>query len=75
MTPVTITDLKLHTKRYFDAVERGETLEVHRRGRPIALVTPVREPSIERWQTPDPLRVSGVSLSAAILGRRKERRR
>ena len=75
MIPVTISDLKHNIKRHFDAVERGETLEVHRRGRPIALVTPVREPSIERWQTPDPLRVSGVSLSAAILGRRKDERR
>ncbi len=74
MIAVTLTDLRHNSKRYFDAVERGESLEVHRRGRPIAIVSPVRQPSVERWRQADPLHVSGLSVREAILGRREESR-
>lgn len=75
MLTVTVTDLKSHAEDYFDAVEKGEEIQVQRDGRPIAMVSPVRKPVSSRWKTARPLDLGDdVSLSAAILAERAESR-
>lgn len=72
MTTVTFSQLRNQAKKYFDAVERGETIEVYRHGKPIATVTPFCSNSLKRWKQANPLKISGVSLSQAILEDREE---
>ena len=67
MISVTFSDLRNRAKRYFDAVEAGETLEVYRHGKPIALVSPMGRGSQQRWRRGAPLDLGGVSVSEAIL--------
>lgn len=75
MTSVTFSELRNNAKRYFDLVEGGETLEVYRRGKPVALLSPIRPASREHWRQAAPLNISGVSLSKAILAEREENAR
>ena len=73
MVPVTFTELRNNAKKYFDAVERGEELEVYRRGKPIAVVAPVERHESKRWKQAHPLKLAeGVSLSAMVLKERSE---
>ncbi len=74
MKTVTFSQLRNNAKRYFDAVEGGETLEVYRHGKPIALLSPARERTTLRWGSSRPLRLPGISLSEAILADRSESR-
>lgn len=74
MRTVTFSELRNQAKKYFDAVERGETVEIYRHGKPIAILMPIRRHSLERWKTARPLQLSGASLSAAILADRSESR-
>lgn len=74
MLTVTFTELRNHAKKYFDAVERGDAFEVYRNGRPVAILSPVRPLSTGRWKTGRPLKVTGASLSKAILAERSESR-
>ncbi|MBU4272233.1 MAG: type II toxin-antitoxin system prevent-host-death family antitoxin [Planctomycetes bacterium] len=71
MITVTFTELRNHAKKYFDAVDEGETIEVCRHGKPVAVLTPIRERSMERWKRANPLRIEGVELSKAILEERR----
>ncbi len=70
MLTATFTELRNNAKSYFDAVERGETVEVYRKGRLVGILSPVRRSSTSRWKTARPLKVSGSSLSKAILAER-----
>ena len=70
MRTVTFSELRNQAKKYFDAVERGETIEVYRHGKPVALLMPIRKHSLDRWKTSHPLQLSGASLSHAILADR-----
>ena len=73
MKPVTFTELRNNAKRYFDAVERGEELEIYRHGKPIAVVAPVARHESKRWKRARPLKLAeGVSLSATVLKERSE---
>ncbi len=72
MHNVTFSELRNNAKKYFDAVEQGESLEVYRNGKPIAIVSPVSQKSLTRWKTSRPLKIRGASLSAAILQDRAE---
>lgn len=72
MVNVNFSELRNNAKRYFDAVERGESLEVYRNGKPIAIVSPIAHKDLGRWKSARPLRRRGVSLSAAILAERSE---
>lgn len=74
MRTVTFTQLRNHAKKYFDAVEKGEAVEVYRKGKPVAILSPVRPLSSGRWKTGRPLKVTGASLSKAILAERSESR-
>ena len=72
MKMVTFSELRNNARKYFDAVEHGESLEVYRNGKPVAVVSPVREHSMERWKSANPVKLTGASLSSAILAERTE---
>lgn len=77
MQTVTFSQLRNNAKKYFDAVEKGETVEVFRHGKPIALLTPVvREvsPKLSRWKAGNPIKIQGLSLSKEIVKSRRESR-
>lgn len=71
MLIATFSELRNHAKRYFDAVESGETVQVYRKGKPVAILTPVRD--ADRWKAATPVQIKGVSLSQAILAERAQR--
>lgn len=72
MRDATFTELRNNAKRYFDAVESGDTVRVFRNGKPIAEIVPIRA-SIPSWKRPvTPLTVKGMSLSREILKDRDE---
>ncbi|MBI4406130.1 MAG: type II toxin-antitoxin system prevent-host-death family antitoxin [Deltaproteobacteria bacterium] len=71
MKTVTFSGLRNNAKKFFDAVEKGEQIEVYRHGKPIAIISPARAAS-NRWQNASPLSLNGVSLSQIIVASRKE---
>jgi prevent-host-death family protein len=75
MKTVTFSQLRNNAKKYFDEVEKGETVEVYRHGKPIAMLSPiVREPSMSRWKTARPIKLPGVSASKLIIEERRKSR-
>ena len=73
MRTVTFSELRNQAKKYFDAVESGETVEIYRHGKPVAILMPFRKGSANRWKKSHPLRLSGASLlSSAILADRSD---
>jgi prevent-host-death family protein len=71
MRTVTFTQLRNNARKYFDAVERGETLEIYRHGKPIAILSPVRLDARKRWKRMNPLEIKGASLSRLIRAERR----
>lgn len=65
MKSVTFSQLRQHAKDFFDAVEAGETLEIFRHGKPIAILSPYT-PSILR-KKPTPLNLGSLSLSKIVI--------
>ncbi|MEK7389100.1 MAG: type II toxin-antitoxin system Phd/YefM family antitoxin [Elusimicrobiota bacterium] len=74
MRTATFSELRNQAKKYFDAVEGGETIEIYRHGKPVAILSPIRARSLERWRTARPLALSGASLSHAVLADREDGR-
>ncbi len=74
MLTVSFTQLRNNAKKYFDAVERGETVEVYRHGKPVALLSPVGARGSDRWKTANPLRLNGVRASRLIIAERRSGR-
>ena len=75
MRTVTFSQLRNNAKKYFDAVEKGETVEVYRHGKPVAIVSPVLVKSTEpRRNLFEPIRIPGVSASKILIEQRKENR-
>lgn len=72
MLITTFTQLRNEGKKYFDAVENGETVEIYRHGKPVAILSPIQNKSMSRWKKADPIKISGVSLSNVILQQRDE---
>jgi len=72
MMTVTLSDLRQHAGRYLDAVERGESIEVRRKGKAVALLSPLRRSNREYWKQVKPAEIDGVALSQAILDEREE---
>jgi prevent-host-death family protein len=72
MKSVTFSELRNNAKMYFDTVERGETLEVFRHGKPVAILMPVGLRRRTGMRDAAPLRIPGVSLSKAVLKEREE---
>jgi prevent-host-death family protein len=71
MITVTFTELRNHAKKYFDAVDEGETIAVCRHGKPVAVLSPIGDRSMDRWKRANPLRIEGVALSKVILAQRR----
>lgn len=77
MKTVTFSQLRNNAKKYFDEVEKGETVEVYRHGKPIAMLTPVaREEGLRlnRWKTANPIKLPGVAASRIVIEERKKNR-
>jgi antitoxin (DNA-binding transcriptional repressor) of toxin-antitoxin stability system len=71
MKKVSFTQLRNNAKRYFDDVEDGETLEIYRHGKALAILSPAPSSSENtRWKKVKPRTLAGVSLSKAILDER-----
>jgi prevent-host-death family protein len=75
MKSVTFSELRNNAKKYFDTVEQGETLEVFRHGKPVAILMPSGPRRQSRTSQEAPLRIPGASLSRSILNERKEDRK
>ena len=67
----TVTEFRAHTKRFFDLVERGETIRVFRNGKPIADIHKIRN-QVRSWKQRkvQPLTIKGISMSRNILEER-----
>jgi prevent-host-death family protein len=72
MKSTTFSGLRNNAKKYFDAVERGEEVQVFRRGKPIAIICPVEKQPKGRWKTANPIKINSVSLSKVLLAQRNE---
>jgi prevent-host-death family protein len=73
MQTTTFTELRRQAKRYFDAVEQGETVRVTRRGRVIALIIPADKELKPSWKNPIArLKVPGVEISKLIVNERNK---
>lgn len=72
MIAVNIADLKSDAEKYLDAVARGETVEVCRDGKPVAVLAPVPQRAMDRWKQANPLTIPGLSLSKEVIADREE---
>jgi prevent-host-death family protein len=72
MRETTFTELRTHAKRYFDAVEKGESVRVYRNGKPVAEIVPVQSETPSWKRNATPLIVKGLVLSSEILSDRKK---
>lgn len=72
MVTITQTELRDNIKKYMDAVERGEEVEICRRGKPVATLSPRRQSSKEYWKNVRPHKREGVRLTEAVLEEREE---
>lgn len=72
MRTATFSEFRNNAREYFDRVEKGETIEIYRHGKPVALLSPVRNDGISRLRGQRPLSIPGVSLSRALRAERDE---
>ncbi|HPD17942.1 MAG TPA: hypothetical protein PLE19_23640 [Planctomycetota bacterium] len=72
MIAVSVADLKSDVERHLDAVARGETVEVWRRGMPVAILAPAPSRPLVRWKTSNALAIAGLSLSKEVIATREE---
>lgn len=73
MIAVTQTELRNNIKKYLDAVERGEEVEVCRNGKPVAALVPRDRARVPHWKQPRELLVlPGVSVSKMIIEEREK---
>ena len=74
MMTITVADLANDVRKYLDEVERGETIEVQKDGKPVAFVSPADKRGREFVRRIKPLDVEGLSLTKEILAEREENR-
>lgn len=67
MQETTFTELRTHAKRFFDAVERGETVRVLRNGKPTAEIIPIRAGNASWKRGALPMTIKGLNLSSEII--------
>lgn len=74
MVTITQTEFRKHMREYMEAVRRGETLRVCRRGKPFAQVSPLPSDGVPSWKRDRPLirLAEGVSASRMIIEERDE---
>jgi len=73
---LTFTEFRKNASAVLDRVERGESIEVLRHGKPVAKIVPAsqRRPQ-PAWKRPIPrLVIPGVSLSRLVLEERRSGR-
>jgi len=77
MKLVTFTQFRQNAATYFNAVEKGEIVQILRHGRAIAEITPITvNNDMTSWKQPGlRLLIRGVSLSREILRERKTSKR
>jgi len=73
MKTTTFSQLRNNARKYFDLVESGESVEIYRHGKPIAVLSPSVREARARWKKSKPMDIPGVSLSKAIIEERKGR--
>ena len=72
MVNISFTQFRQKAKKYFDRVEKGETVRVLRHGKVIAeIIPPVKGESSQKNES-FPMIIPGVSLSREILAERKK---
>ncbi len=71
MLTTTFSDLRNNARKYFDAVEAGEVIEVYRHGKPVAVLSPYVPTAPNRWKESKPLDLKGISASRIILEERE----
>ena len=71
---VAYSELRQHLAENLDAVAKGNTILVERRGKVVAKIVPVGEPTREKsWKRPfTPIKVSGPPMSEIIRQMRDE---
>lgn len=75
MLDATLTDFRNHAKRYLDAVERGESVRIYRKGRPIAELVPISSRTAAWKNSPSVrLRLGELCLSDEIAADRARSR-
>jgi prevent-host-death family protein len=77
MKQVSFTEFRRNAATYFDVVEHGEIVRIHRHGKPIAEIVPVETAKkTVAWKRPGPLIESGGAfLGREILRERKSGRK
>lgn len=66
MKTATFTEFRNNAREFFDAVEKGEIVEIYRHGKPVAILSPaVREDPREYWKNAKPLFTLNGPLTAA----------
>lgn len=71
---VTFSELRNNAKKYFDAVERGSTIEVYRNGKPVAILSPYDQKDSSYWNQIQPRKIKGAIPSKLIINERKKGR-
>lgn len=85
MKTATVSEFRNHAKGYFDQVEKGETVQVFRNGKAVAVIAPyVLEGRLRRvdpafakayWKSVKPIpELKGVDLTGILLDERKQAR-
>ncbi|MDO8301676.1 MAG: type II toxin-antitoxin system Phd/YefM family antitoxin [Sedimentisphaerales bacterium] len=73
MVHISFTEFRDNAKDYFDAVEKGETVQVTRHGKVIAEISsPRRVPSWKKWRPK--LTLKGISVSDMVIEERRQGR-
>lgn len=71
MVNISFTQFRQEAKKYFDRVEKGETVRVLRHGKIIAEIIPPAKAGSPQKNQIFPMVIPGVSFSRAILAERK----
>jgi prevent-host-death family protein len=76
MIAAQLSEFRMHTKNYLDRVEEGESVQILRHGKPIAVLIPAAEAPVSRWKTAPPrIRLKdpkGPSLSETLIDERRK---
>ena len=74
MMTITVSELANDVRKYLDEVQRGETIEVQKDGKPVAIVSPPKPSRKDYWKNlkPLPIKLEGPSLTEVLLKEREE---
>ena len=69
MITATFTQFRNNAASYFDKVGQGQTIEIFRKGKPAAVLSPVKErtSSKEHWKQAKPLFDLGSDIASRML--------